>query len=88
MTNRYLMTLKLYFIKSSMKRAAYMRKKGIFHSIGVRVMITTRKIPLYSKLISIGNNVWMASGVELITHDVTHYMLNGLKVQFTRDYTG
>ena len=53
MTNRYLMTLKLYFIKSSMKRAAYMRKKGIFHSIGVRVMITTRKIPLYSKLISI-----------------------------------
>lgn len=78
MTNRYLMTLKLYFIKSSMKRAAYMRKKGIFHSIGVSVMITTRKIPLYSKLISIGNNVWMASGVELITHDVTHYMLNGL----------
>ena len=41
-------------------------------------MITSRKIPLYSKLISIGSNVWMASGVEFITHDVTHYMLNGM----------
>ena len=32
-----------------------------------------------AKLISIGNNVWMASGVEFIPHDVTHYMLNGMK---------
>lgn len=42
-------------------------------------MITSRKIPLYAKLISIGSNVWMASGVEFITHDVTHYMLNGMR---------
>ena len=34
---------------------------------------------LYAKLISIGNNVWMASGVEFIPHDVTHFMLNGMK---------
>ena len=62
-----------------MKRAAYMKKKDIFHSMGERVMITSRRIPLYAKLISIGNNVWMASGVEFITHDVTHYMLNGIE---------
>lgn len=79
MTNRYLHMLRLYTIRSSMKRAAYMKKHGIFHSMGDRVMITSRKIPLYSKLISIGNNVWMASGVEFIAHDVTHYMLNGMK---------
>lgn len=79
MTNRYLHMLRLYTIRSSMKRAEYMKKNGIFHSIGERVMITSRKIPLYSKLISIGNNVWMASGVEFIAHDVTHYMLNGMK---------
>lgn len=47
--------------------------------MGNRVMITSRKIPLYAKLISIGSNVWIASGVEFITHDVTHYMLNGRK---------
>lgn len=79
MVIRHLQTLRLYFIKSPMKRASYMKKKGVFHSMGNRVMITSRRIPLYAKLISIGNNVWMASGVEFITHDVTHYMLNGIK---------
>ena len=79
MNKRYLHMLRLYTILSPMKRAKYMKKHGIFHSIGERVMITSRKIPLYAKLISIGSNVWIASGVEFITHDVTHYMLNGLK---------
>lgn len=78
MKKRYSDMIRLFFISSSMKRAEYMKKKGIFHSIGDRCMITSRKIPLYGKLISIGNNVWMASGVEFITHDVCHYMLNGL----------
>ncbi|MDO5026711.1 MAG: acyltransferase [Tissierellia bacterium] len=77
--HRYLMMLRLLFIKSPMKRAAYMKKAGVFKSCGDRVMITSRKVPLYSRLISIGNNVWMASGVEFVTHDVVHFMLNGLK---------
>ncbi len=79
MVKRYWHTLNLYLIRSPMKRAKYMKKHGIFHHIGERVMITSRKIPLYARLISIGNNVWMASGVQFISHDVTHYMLNGLK---------
>lgn len=79
MNNRYWHMLRLYTIRSSMKRAEYMKKQGIFHSMGDRVMITSRKIPLYAKLISIGSNVWMASGVEFIPHDVTHFMLNGMK---------
>ena len=79
MVNRHLQTLKLWTIKSPMKRAAYMKENGIFRSIGEGCMITSRKIPLYARLISIGNNVWMASGVEFITHDVTHFMLNGMK---------
>lgn len=79
MTNRYLHMLRLYTISSPMKRAEYLKKHGIFHSMGERVMITSRKIPLYSKLICIGNNVWVASGVEFISHDVTHYMLNGMR---------
>ncbi len=79
MVTRYLQTLRLYLIKSPMKRARYMKEHGIFHRMGDHVMITSRKIPLYAKLISIGNNVWMASGVNFITHDVTHYMLNNMK---------
>ncbi len=79
MNKRHMLTLRLYTIPSPMKRADYLRKKGVFHHMGKRVMITSRKIPLYANLISIGNNVWMASGVSFVTHDVTHFMLNGMQ---------
>lgn len=80
MNNRYLLMLRLLFIKSPMKRAKKMKDWGIFRSCGDRVMITSRKIPLYSRLISIGENVWIASNVEMITHDVAHFMLNGMDI--------
>lgn len=35
-----------------------------------------RKIPLYPKLISFGNNVWIASDVLFVPHDVIHCMIN------------
>lgn len=80
MNKRYIMMFKLLFIKSPMKRARKMKEWGVFRSCGDRVMITSRKIPLYSRLISIGENVWIASNVEMITHDVAHFMLNGMKI--------
>lgn len=36
-------------------------------------MIMFRKISLYAKLISVGDNVWLVSSVGFIAHDVTHY---------------
>ena len=39
-------------------------------------MFMFRKLPLYGDLISVGNNVFFASNVSLVTHDVTHKMLN------------
>ena len=39
-------------------------------------MLMLRKIPLYPQLISIGDNVWVASNVPFVTHDVIHHMLN------------
>ena len=44
--------------------------------MGKACMVMFRKVPLYPKLISFGNNVWVASNVTLVTHDVIHYMLN------------
>lgn len=78
MNKRYKAMLHMLLIRSPMQRANWLREHGVFHHLGQRVMIMNRKIPLYPELISIGNNVWMASGVQFITHDVTHYMLNGL----------
>ena len=84
MSSRYFMILRTLFIKSPMKRVEYLKKHNVFRKCGNRVMINSRKIPLYPNLISIGNNVWIASGVNFVTHDVIHYMLNGLgRGQFT-----
>ncbi|MCD7998109.1 MAG: hypothetical protein LUH21_12815 [Clostridiales bacterium] len=37
-----------------------------------------RKIPLYPKLISFGDNVWIASEVSFVTHDVI--ILSGVTI--------
>lgn len=39
----------------------------------------SRKVPLYAKLIKLGNNVRLASGITFVTHDVTHVMLNDIQ---------
>lgn len=72
---------RMFTIPSRMKRVKYLKDKGYFRSVGERVMINSFRIPLYPNLISIGNNVWIASDVTFITHDVIHYMLNGIENQ-------
>lgn len=70
--------IRLFMIPSRIKRLKYLKDKGYFRSVGENSMINSYRIPLYTNLISIGNNVWVASDVTFITHDVIHYMLNGL----------
>lgn len=86
MNKRYKLMLKMLFIKSPMRRGRYLREKNVFRHCGERVMIYSRKIPLYPELISIGDNVWTASGVSFVTHDVAHYMLNGLPNTYKTKY--
>lgn len=73
---RLLQTLRLYTILSCSGRTRYLKSKGIFGSIGEHSSIMDRKVPLYAKLIKIGNNVRIASNVTFVTHDVSHVMLN------------
>ena len=79
MKERYKHMLRLWTIRSGLKRVEYMRRHKIYHSLGKPVLITSRKVPLYGRLISIGNNVWLSSGVEFVPHDGTHFMLNCMK---------
>lgn len=69
-------TIRLWTMIKSTDRVAYLRKKKIFGHIGENVTIMDRKVPLYSKLIRIHNNVRIASNVTFATHDVTHLVLN------------
>ena len=73
---RLFQTLRLFLTSSSFKRAAYLKKKQIFRNIGENCSYMDRRIPLYSNLISIGNNVHLASNVRFLTHDVSFVMMN------------
>lgn len=69
-------TIGMYLTTSAQGRARYIKKHNLFRHMGDHCMVMFRKIPLYPKLISIGNNVWIASDVLLVPHDVIHRMLN------------
>ena len=69
-------TVGMYLCSTAIKRAAYLKKHDILYHIGDNCMTMFRKIPLYPELISFGDNVWIASQVSFITHDVIHRMLN------------
>ena len=73
---RLLYSIPLFLINSATKRAEYFRKHHIFYSMGENCSLMRRNVPLNPQLIKIGNNVHMASNVGLITHDITHIMLN------------
>lgn len=75
--------IRVLALSTGVKRTAYLKKKGIFGSIGNEVMIQSRKIPLYPELIFIGNNVRIATNVTFVTHDVSHIMLNNLPESIT-----
>ena len=69
-------TIGMYLCSTAIKRAAYLKKHDILYHIGDNCMTMFRKIPLYPKLISLGDNVWIASNVWFVPHDVIHRMLN------------
>lgn len=75
-SKRILHTAVMLLIPSAHKRTEYMRKHNLYGSIGENCAIQKRKIPLYSNLIHIHDNVKIASNVGFVTHDIIHTMLN------------
>lgn len=74
---RLYQTIRLWLISSDGARAEWCKKHGVFASVGKKVRIMDRKIPLYAKLIKFHNNIQVASNVHFITHDAT-YIFNSL----------
>lgn len=73
---RLWLTLRLWGIRSNVRRVEYLKKKNVFKEIGKNTTIMDRTVPLYARLIKIGNNVRLASNVKFITHDTSFRMLN------------
>lgn len=73
-------TFRLYTILEPVKRTEYLRKNNVFASLGQNCSIEDRIIPLYAKCIRIGDNVRLASHVSLVTHDVSHFVINNMGI--------
>lgn len=56
--------------------AEFIRKHHLYGMVGENCMIMKKKLPLYSNLVYLHDNVWVASNVGFVTHDVIHSMLN------------
>ena len=69
----------------SKDKANFLRRKKIFHSIGENVLWATYIIPNEPYLVSIGNNVKIAAGVRLITHDVIQSVFSSTGLQVEKD---
>lgn len=70
--SRKSLMLKMILTKSGWKRARLIKKAGIFHSMGDKCYYHPFKLPAEPHLISFGNNVFIATGVTLVTHDMAN----------------
>ena len=77
-TKKQLTRLRVSLIFESKKRTKYIVKHHIFKEVGDNFFYQPRMIPSDPELIKIHNNVTIASGVNLITHDIIDNVLNNL----------
>lgn len=70
--SRKSLMLKMILTKSGWKRAGLIKRAGIFHSMGDKCYYHPFKLPAEPHLISFGDNVFIATGVTLVTHDMVN----------------
>lgn len=85
---RFYHQIRLIMIPDSKKRTEYLKKNNVFRSVGENVYFQSRKIPLYAKLISLHNNIRIASNVTFITHDVMHTVFTNIRGEKYQEKVG
>lgn len=65
-----------FFVKSGFSYGAYLKKRGAFHALGDSCYIAKSANIPDSYLTSLGDNVWITSGCQLLCHDASVIMLN------------
>lgn len=71
MNKKWLGVFDKYCIRNPWRRARFYRKHHYLHDIGEDCYIATPIWSQESDLISIGNNVWITSGIQFINHDAS-----------------
>lgn len=68
-------SVRLFLIRGGAKRAAYLKKHDILGSIGDNCKWGPWLVPLYPKLIRLGNNVHVHKTAKIVTHDMLNRYL-------------
>ncbi len=68
-----------FFVQSGFPYAEYLKKTGVLHSQGKDCFISKSANIPDPYLTSIGDNVWITSGCQLLCHDASVIMINVLK---------
>lgn len=68
--------IRLMLCSSGWKRAKYLKKKQVFYAMGDDCYYHTRDLPAEPFLVKLHDDVRIAAGVRLITHDIASYMVN------------
>lgn len=83
MNKKLFSTIEKLLIKDPWRKAIFYKKHNFFHCIGDNCYIAAHISPQEGDLISIGDNVWITSGVLFINHDAS-----GQVIQKVRNYHG
>lgn len=83
MNKAALVIIEKLFIRNPWKKAEFYKRHSFFHHLGDHCYIASHISPQEGDLISIGNNVWITSGVQFINHDASAQI-----VQKVRNYHG
>lgn len=75
---RMLLMLRLYTIRDGWKKALLLKKKQVFHTMGEKCYYHPSKLPAEPHLIAIGNNVFIGTGVMLVTHNMINCVFNNM----------
>lgn len=76
---KLLKRIRFALIPGSYGRSKYIKNHDIFYHVGEHVFWQPRILPSDPKLISLHNNIAIASNVNFINHDVMHWVFNGME---------
>ena len=70
-------SFRLLICRTASKRAAYLKKHNLLGGIGENCRWGPWRMPLYPKLIKLGNNVVVHKKAVFMTHDMMNWFLSG-----------
>lgn len=85
---RQLHILRLALKRSGWKKAEYIKKHKIFHSMGEKCYYHPTKLPAEPYLVSFGDNVFVGTEVDFVTHNMQYCVFNNMGIKGLKPIAG